>query len=424
MPVKVSADHIYKIFGPSPEDAIERIDRGETKDAILEETGNVVGVADASFDVEQGQVFMVMGLSGSGKSTLIRCINRLIAPTSGRMYVDGEDITSFDDHQLRELRRTKMAMVFQHFALFPHKTVAENVEYGLKVRGVSSQERRDKALGTLELVGLQGWESYYPDSLSGGMQQRVGLARALANDPEILLMDEAFSALDPLIRREMQDELIQLQRAVHKTIIFITHDLSEALKLGDRVAVMKDGLIIQIGTPEEIVSAPADEYVAAFTQDVDRGRVFSVTSIMRAPETLLQGHDVVRTAMFRMRESRHDLLFIVDGQHHPVGVVLAEDVARAVREGINDLGKVMQTDFSTTEESSTLADVYQLCSSGVPVAVVDDRSRLVGEVHALDLLANLTPDSLTQEPEPEESGTTTAVPGQEDPSQDPSQSVG
>ena len=284
-------------------------------------------------------------------------------------------------------------MVFQHFALFPHKTVQENVEYGLKVRGVAAGERREKAQQSLATVGLEGWGDRRPENLSGGMQQRVGLARALAPDPEILLMDEAFSALDPLIRREMQDELLELQRRMQKTIIFITHDLSEALKLGDRVAVMKDGRIIQIGTPTEIVSGPADEYVAAFTQEVDRGRVFTVASIMREAETLLQGHDSVRTAMFRMRGSRNDALFIVDRQQKPVGLVLQRDIARAVREGLQDLSQV-NTAFATTNASAPLVDVYNLCAENIPIAVVDERGRLMGEVHPLDLLANLAPESL------------------------------
>ncbi len=420
MAPKVKVDHLYKIFGRSPEDAIDRLKRGETKDDILRETGTVVGVADATFDVEQGQVFMVMGLSGSGKSTLIRCLNRLLPVTSGHVYIDDDDVTSIDERRLRELRRTKMAMVFQHFALFPHKTVVENVEYGLMVRGLAMRQRREKAMETLDLVGLQGWQNHYPESLSGGMQQRVGLARALATDPEILLMDEAFSALDPLIRREMQDELIQLQRTVQKTIIFITHDLSEALKLGDQVAVMRDGAIIQIGTPEEIVSGPADEYVAAFTQDVDRGRVFTVSAIMRKSETLLHQHDIVSTAMHRMRETSRDLLYVVDQENYPLGVIHEEDVARGIRLDIEDLGKVMRTDFDTTAANSTLADVYDLCSSGVPIAVVDANDRLLGEVNALDVLANLTPDSLPSIPDAEKALRPTRESAKEEPPNDPS----
>lgn len=409
MSTKVKLEHVYKVFGDSPQEAIRLLEEGADKEAILRETGNVVGVADASFEVEQGHIFMVMGLSGSGKSTLVRCINRLIAPTAGQVLIDDLDVVSLSDEKMRELRRTRMAMVFQHFALFPHKTVLENVEYGLKVRGIDPGQRREIARQTLTTVGLEGWGERRPESLSGGMQQRVGLARALATDPEILLMDEAFSALDPLIRREMQDELIQLQRTVQKTIIFITHDLSEALKLGDRVAVMKDGRIIQIGTPEEIVSGPADEYVAAFTQEVDRGRVFTVSSIMRDAETLAQGHDSVRTAMFRMRGSRNDALFIVDREQKPVGLVLQQDIARAVREGVQDLGQVT-TAFATTVASAPLVEVYNLCAENIPIAVVDERERLIGEVHPLDLLANLAPDTLGQ-PDRGEADLTVDAPG-------------
>ncbi|MEZ4638125.1 MAG: glycine betaine/L-proline ABC transporter ATP-binding protein [Caldilineaceae bacterium] len=245
---------------------------GASKDEVLAETGHVIGVNNVSFDVEEGEVFVVMGLSGSGKSTLIRCLNRLHEPTDGHIYLDGEDILKANKQQLEQIRRTKMAMVFQHFGLFPHRTVGDNVAYGLKVRGMSPEERRQKAEEALALVGLAEWIDHYPDNLSGGMQQRVGLARALATDADILLMDEAFSALDPLIRRQMQDELMQLQERLHKTIIFITHDLNEALRIGNRVAVMRDGEIVQIGTPTEIITQPSEEYVAKFMADVDQSR--------------------------------------------------------------------------------------------------------------------------------------------------------
>jgi glycine betaine/proline transport system ATP-binding protein len=400
MSTKVKVEHVYKVFGPSPDEAVRLLEQGADKDTILRETGNAVGVADASFEVEQGQIFMVMGLSGSGKSTLIRCINRLIYPTSGKVYIDDEDVIALEDDRLRELRRTKMAMVFQHFALFPHKTVLENVEYGLKVRGVSPEARRQRALETLLAVGLEGWGDRYPENLSGGMQQRVGLARALATDPEILLMDEAFSALDPLIRREMQDDLLELQRNLQKTIVFITHDLNEALKMGDRVAVMKEGRFVQIGTPEEIVAGPADKYVAAFTQDVDRGRVFTVSSIMRGVDTLVQGHDSVRTAMFRMRASGRNTFYVV--QPHPhhqqclggvVGVASSQDIAKAVREGVRDLSQIIRTDVPKAAPSTSLVDIYSMFSAGLPVAVVDDQDCLYGEVDQLDLLANLAPEN-------------------------------
>jgi glycine betaine/proline transport system ATP-binding protein len=424
---KIRVEHIYKVFGPSPQEAVQLLKGGADKDAILRETGNVVGVADASFEVESGQIFMVMGLSGSGKSTLVRCLNRLIYPTAGQVYVDDQDIIALEDEKLRELRRNKMAMVFQHFALFPHKTVSENVEYGLKVRGVASGERREKALETLSTVGLEGWGDRYPESLSGGMQQRVGLARALATDPEILLMDEAFSALDPLIRREMQDELLELQRRLRKTIVFITHDLSEALKMGDRVAVMKDGRFIQIGTPEEIVSGPADEYVAAFTQDVDRGRVFTVDTIMKEVDTLVQGHDSVRTAMFRMRESGRSALYVV--QPHPnhrrcqggvVGLVTDQDIAKAVREGLRDLSRILRTDYPQAMPTTPLVDIYSLSSAGLPVAVADEQKCLYGVVDQLDLLANLAPESFPAVPAANHSEESSEVSSTEEPKNDSS----
>ena len=393
---KVQVDNVYKIFGPSPDKALILAEQGATREDILNETGNVVAVAKASFEVKQGEIFMVMGLSGSGKSTLIRCVNRLISPTAGRVFVDEEEITIADGQQLREIRRNKMGMVFQHFALFPHKTVAENVQYGLKVQGVASQERNEKALEALEVVGLGGWGDYYPHNLSGGMQQRVGLARALAKDPEILLMDEAFSALDPLIRREMQDELMELQRTVHKTIIFITHDLSEALKLGDQVAVMKDGRIVQIGSPQNIVSEPTDDYVAAFTQDVDRGRVFTVGSIIREIEPLLEREDTVETALSRMRENNLDALHVVDEDSKPVGIVTRQAVGVATREGVRDLGRVINTEYPATGASETLADVYDLTAAGLPIAVLDEEGTLIGVVDATDMIGNLTPDTDTE----------------------------
>ena len=249
---KIVIEHLIKIYGEKPAHALKLFREGGTRDSILDKTGNVLGIADVSFNINQGELFVIMGLSGSGKSTLARCINRLIKPTSGSIYIDGEDIAHVDEKRMREIRLSKVSMVFQKFGLLPHKTVAENVAYGLKVKGIDKGKRRQKALETLEAVGLAQWADYLPSSLSGGMQQRVGLARALATDADILLMDEAFSALDPLIRREMQDELLRLQKELHKTIVFISHDIQEALKIGDRIAVIKDGAIVQIGSPEEI----------------------------------------------------------------------------------------------------------------------------------------------------------------------------
>lgn len=400
MPDKVRVENLVKIFGDNPQEGLNRFRSGVTREQMLQEGGQVLALSDVSFSVGTGEVFVVMGLSGSGKSTLIRCINRLINPTSGNIYIDDEDIVTASDERLRELRRTRLSMVFQHFALFPHRTVVENVEYGLKVRKVPRQERREKALETLDIVGLRDWADRSPANLSGGMQQRVGLARALATDPDILLMDEAFSALDPLIRREMQDDLIELQRTVQKTILFITHDLSEALKIGDHIAVMKDGAIVQIGAPEEIVANPSDDYVAAFTQDVDRGRVFSVASIMKADEYLTRGRDTVRTAVPRMRESGRNALYVVTPhpQHRrclggPVGIVTEQAIAGAVRQGVTDLDQVLTTDFPTTNPTSSLADIYGLSATGLPIAVVDEQGCLMGVVDQLDLLGHLAIDN-------------------------------
>ena len=279
--VKIKIEHLIKIYGQTPRIALKMHREGAKPDQILQETGNTLAIADISLSVNAGELFVVMGLSGSGKSTLVRCINRLINPTSGHIYLDDEEIAHVDEKQIQNLRRTKMSMVFQNFGLFPHKTILENVEYGLKVQGKDKISRQKKACLTLETVGLAQWKDYYPQSLSGGMQQRVGLARALATDAEILLMDEAFSALDPLIRREMQDELLRLQNELHKTIIFISHDIQEALKLGDRIAVMKAGSIVQIGTPEELITQPKNDYIQAFLQEVNRAQVLKVDSIIQ-----------------------------------------------------------------------------------------------------------------------------------------------
>jgi glycine betaine/proline transport system ATP-binding protein len=283
----IEVEGLWKIFGGDPERArtLAR-DEGLSKAEVKEETDSVIAVNDANFDVQEQEIFVVMGLSGSGKSTLLRCVNRLVEPTFGTVRVHDEDVTAYDDDRLRQLRRTKMSMVFQNFGLFPHRTVLGNVEYGLEVSGVDEKERRAKAERTLELVGLEGYEDSNPGELSGGMQQRVGLARALVNDPEILLMDEAFSALDPLIREEMQNELLDLQDMWDPaaTILFITHDLDEALKMGDRIAIMKDGWIAQIGTPTEILTSPANDYVKSFVQNVDRTKVIPVRTVMTPPQ--------------------------------------------------------------------------------------------------------------------------------------------
>ncbi|RSS73340.1 glycine betaine/L-proline ABC transporter ATP-binding protein [Streptomyces sp. WAC06614] len=276
---RLQAEHVFKVFGSRPDEAVRRLKEGAERDALRAD-GTTAAVIDASFSVAPGEIFVVMGLSGSGKSTLLRMLNGLLTPTAGRVLFDGQDLAALDERELRRVRSTRISMVFQHFALFPHRSVLENAAYGLEVQGVPRAEREERAAEALELCGLAGWERSWPDELSGGMQQRVGLARALATDADLLLMDESFSALDPLIRRDMQDQLLELQQRLRKTIVFITHDLNEAMRLGDGIAVMRDGRIVQLGTAEDILSRPADDYVASFVQDVDRSRVLTARAVM------------------------------------------------------------------------------------------------------------------------------------------------
>ncbi|MGW2329571.1 quaternary amine ABC transporter ATP-binding protein [Streptomyces sp. NPDC001700] len=283
---KLRAEGLYKVFGRRPDEAVADLEGGADREKLRAE-GTTAAVVDASFAVEAGQTFVVMGLSGSGKSTLLRMLNGLLEPTAGRVLFDDDDLTALTPRELRQVRSHKISMVFQHFALFPHRNVLENAGYGLEVQGIPAEEREKRATEALEMVGLAGWEKSWPDELSGGMQQRVGLARALATDADVLLMDESFSALDPLIRRDMQDQLVQLQKRLKKTIVFITHDLNEAMRLGDRIAVMRDGRIVQIGTAEDILVTPANDYVASFTQDVDRSRVLTAGAIMSDPAEVL-----------------------------------------------------------------------------------------------------------------------------------------
>jgi glycine betaine/proline transport system ATP-binding protein len=388
MSAKVKADNIYKIFGSNPQEGMRLVHEGGTKEDIFEKTGLTLGVQDASFEVREGEIFVVMGLSGSGKSTLVRMINGLIQPTSGQMLIDGTDVANCSQKTLREIRRTKVSMVFQHFALFPHKTVAENVAYGLKVRGIDATERRDRAVAALEQVGLKANADSYPDELSGGMQQRVGLARGLAAETEILLMDEPFSALDPLIRRDMQEELLELQRSLKKTIIFITHDLNEALILGDRIAIMRNGAFVQLGTAQEIVDQPADEYVAAFTQDIDRSRVFTAQSVALDPEPLQLATDTAETAVARMEELGRDALYVLDGER-VAGLVTYRDLAGAMREDETSLANVLLRDFPTVKRTAPLNELYPLAQQGLPIAVMDRKGALRGVVAAPDVLAKL-----------------------------------
>jgi glycine betaine/proline transport system ATP-binding protein len=375
--IKLRVTGLTKIFGGAPKRALQHLQEGKDRDWILQQTGNLVAVSDVSFNVQSGEIFVVMGLSGSGKSTLIRCINRLFEPTSGSVLIDDEDVTKANDEQLRRLRLMKVAMVFQHFALFPHKTVIENVEFGLKIRGMATEERHSRAMAVLEQVGLNAWAENYPSSLSGGMQQRVGLARSLAVDPEILLMDEAFSALDPLIRREMQEELLALQRKVRKTIVFITHDLHEALILGNRVAIMKEGRFVQVASPQEIVAHPADDYVTAFTRDVDRSRIFTARDVMtQAP--VLRPSDTIATAVRNLKASGKAHCHVIDDEGRVVGLISQEQlIGLGARSSV---AKAMMRQFPQTASATELIALYRACADNLPIAVINEVGEFLGSV--------------------------------------------
>lgn len=379
---KIRVENLYKIFGPSPKKIIPMLEKGATKDEVMEKAKHGVGVNKASFSVEEGEIVVVMGLSGSGKSTLVRCINRLIEPTGGKIFIDGTDITTLNRDELRKVRLEKLGMVFQNFALYPHRTVLKNAEYGLEINNVDPETRKQKAMEALELVGLAGWEDSYPDQLSGGMQQRVGLARALALDPDILLMDEAFSALDPLIRRDMQDELINLQERMHKTIVFISHDLDEALKLGDKIVLMKDGEIVQIGTPEEILTEPANDYVRRFVEDVDITKILTAESVMKKTEAV--GYiktDGPRASLRKMRKNNISSLFVLNEERRLMGVINVQDCARLVENGESDLRSIICTECKTTHLDTPAQDLFMILQDlEYPLAVVDDDNRLKGVI--------------------------------------------
>ncbi|EMW5398061.1 glycine betaine/L-proline ABC transporter ATP-binding protein [Enterococcus faecalis] len=376
---KVKVNHLTKIFGKKTKPALEMIRANKSKTEILEKTGATVGVYDVNFEVEEGEIFVIMGLSGSGKSTLIRLLNRLIEPTSGNIYIDGQDISSLDKEGLREVRRNKMSMVFQNFGLFPHRTILENTEYGLEIRGVPKEERQAKAEKAIENSSLIAFKDQLPSQLSGGMQQRVGLARALANDPEILLMDEAFSALDPLIRREMQDELLDLQENVKKTIIFITHDLNEALRIGDRIALMKDGQIMQIGTGEEILTNPANEYVRTFVEDVDRSKVLTAQNIMVPALTTNIEIDGPTVALKRMRQEEVSMLLAVDKKRQLKGVVRAEKALEARKNGTS-LVECVDPEIQTIDKDMLVNDIFPLIYDAQTPLAVTDNGKLLGVV--------------------------------------------
>lgn len=379
---KIRVENLYKIFGNNPKKIIPMLKQGASKDEIMEKTKHGVGVNNASFGVKEGEIVVVMGLSGSGKSTLVRCINRLIDPTGGKIFIDGEDITTLSKSKLRKIRLEKLGMVFQNFALFPHRTVLKNTEYGLEIADTPPATRRQKAMEALELVGLSGWEQSFPDQLSGGMRQRVGLARALALDPDILLMDEAFSALDPLIRRDMQDELINLQERMHKTIVFISHDLDEALKLGDRIVLMKDGEIVQVGTPEEILTAPATEYVRRFVEDVDITKVLTAESVMKKIDAVAYiKTDGPRASLRKMRKNNISNLFVLNEKHKLIGMLNAADCAKLVEKDGKDIKDIMHTDLQAVDLDCPAQELFNIMQDrALPLPVISSERKLKGVI--------------------------------------------
>ncbi|CBV43240.1 quaternary amine ABC transporter ATP-binding protein [Halomonas elongata] len=379
--VKIRVRNLSKVFGSQPKKALELRDQGLKRPEILDKTGQTLGLSNIDFDVHEGELLVIMGLSGSGKSTLIRCLNRLIEPTEGEIVIDGENIPDLKEKELLECRRRHFSMVFQNFALFPNRTVRQNAEFGLEVRGIDMATRREAADKALKQVGLDGWEDAYPNQLSGGMQQRVGLARALANDATVLLMDEAFSALDPLIRGDMQQELLALQHRMQKTTVFITHDLDEALTIGDRIVLLKDGEVVQIGTPEEILTKPADDYVRRFIEGVDKSRILTAESAMRKVRSTVRESDGPRTALRKMREHSLDSIYILDRERRLIGLIDADAASEALEQGKDKVTEAMTQDFRSVTREEPLHNLFAMFSENrFPIAVVDDDKVLQGVV--------------------------------------------
>jgi glycine betaine/proline transport system ATP-binding protein len=388
--IKISCKNVWKVFGARPQQALDLIGDAMTKEEMLEKTGHVVAVKNVSFDVMEGEIFVVMGLSGSGKSTLIRCLNGLIKPDRGKILIEGVDLSTMNETELRMTRRHKVSMVFQHFALFPHRTVIDNSAYGLELQGMGKSQRHKRALEALDMVGLKRWKSNYPEELSGGMQQRVGLARALALDPEILLMDEAFSALDPLIRRQMHDEFLNLMARVQKTILFISHDLNEAIRLGNRIAIMKDGEIVQVGSPEKIVSEPCNKYVTDFVRDIQREKVVRVRSIMRKPTLKLSVSQDFDEILQIMNGKVKDQAFVVNPQDRLIGVVNSGEIKQAIASNFGRLDEITirkAYQIGPDQPIERLTPLMAACDD--TVAVVDENERLIGEVPRVALLEAL-----------------------------------
>lgn len=389
---KIEIKDLSILFGPEKAKAKKMIKQGKSKQEILKETGCTIAVRNANLEIEEGEMFVIMGLSGSGKSTLVRCINRLNEPSMGEIWLSGRNITSLSDKELLQIRRKEMAMVFQHFGLLPHRTVLSNIAFGLELQGVPKEEREKKAYESIAVVGLKGYENQRVDELSGGMQQRVGLARALANDPEVLLMDEAFSALDPLIREQMQDELLDLQEKMKRTIVFITHDLDEAIKLGDRIAIMKDGEVVQVGTPEEILTDPANDYVTRFTESVDRGRVVTASSIiLTQPIVVRIRKDGPEAIIRKMREKRLYALPVIGADEQFLGEIRLKDVLRLRKEGVRDISSIVMKEVPSVLESMTVEDMLPLLPKvQQALPVVDENNRLKGVVSTSAIIIEMT----------------------------------
>ena len=382
---KIVVENLFKIFGNHPEKALELLRQGKDKDAILEKTGMTVGVQDANFVVNSGEIFVVMGLSGSGKSTLVRMLNRLIEPTSGKVMVDGKDVVKMKHDELVKFRLHNMSMVFQSFALMPHLTVLENVAFGLNLAKIDKGKQHERSIAALEQVGLTGWEDSYPAQLSGGMQQRVGLARGLAVDPDILLMDEAFSALDPLIRTEMQDELLKLQKNDQRTIVFISHDLDEALRIGDRIAIMEGGSVVQVGTPEEILQNPADDYVRAFFRGVDPTNVISAGDIVRDTQLTIIKSRVgsLRAAHELLSSQDRDFGYVLDSERKFLGLVTAEKLQELLEAGAvdNPIDQGFITKATPVQLDDSMQDILpEVASRSWPVPVIDAQGVYQGVV--------------------------------------------
>ncbi len=387
----IVVENLYKVFGPRPKHALQLLEKGLSKAEIFEKTGMTIGVQDASFEINEGEIFVIMGLSGSGKSTLLRLLNRLIEPTSGKVLIEGRDVTKMGRDELIEVRRRKMAMVFQSFALLPHLSVRENAAFGLEVSGMDPEERDKRALSALDQVGLATYADSYPAELSGGMQQRVGLARALATDPAVLLMDEAFSALDPLIRTEMQDELLKLQAEQRRTVVFISHDLDEAMRIGDRIAIMEGGRVLQIGTAEEILNDPADDYVRSFFRGVDVANIYKAKDIARRDQVTVIQHAAggVRTALQQLRDYDREYGFVRDKDGRFRGVVSVTSLMAQTKEQAPKLDQAFLDVAPVDADASFDEVISRVADSPHPVPVVDDKQRYLGVISKTALLRTL-----------------------------------